>query len=510
MIHEASELKHRRREEISLQKLAEKQRFESAQKELAGAMVPPPLDADLVKLMLAIDAARKANVEDTLVTDAEAKLRDAAKLQGQRNSVEARLRALLVSRGPVDPGVLEGEKPDTGTAPENGPPADEHARGASASELLGVDLQALHILVEEGRAASASEKLIEEVLELAKRVNQAQLGVSAQTSMFHVKQRRKGILSKWQATGGEERLKRAQEDGKAALELYESQAGAAPLRTAIESLFKAITETINAGIDKIAVEDAEGLLLKLRVAARDLERVQTSVQNAIDTTSEIASYAAMKAAEKKLTDAVNDGRAAHIDAELIRRAEDAFQRVRNLIRAASKAEERLMASVAFCNEHLQRFYHQKPTQLKTVAVPSVESALALARGALVNPDRIREGEEMVREATQAKDRVEEATQWLSTVCKASVRALDRAAEDKVEAPSILQVAVESLASAIQNAKDDSVEPEDVASAELLFSTVHTSWRRAVATAKGAHTKSPAVIDRFNLRSDPRDDPELQA
>jgi len=379
------------------------------------------------------------------------------------------------------------------------------------SELMTIDVADIERLVEEARAASADDKLIEEALELRRRVVKAQVGVSAQSSLFHEKMKQRGNIGKWRSSGGEERLKRATTSGRAALQLLQDETEAAPLAAAVEGLTMALNEAKSAGVQKeeAEVDQAERLLQEMREKAQTLERAHSILEAAVDTSSDVRTHYTMMAADRTLSDAISVGRAAHVDVDSVSVAENTLIEVRKLIRTSVASEEKLEKAIVFCDEQIAHFYAKKRSLLKVVALPALQSAVGLARTALAHPDKIRDGEEKLHQAKKATERVEEATTWLSTASKAGVKALARAAEDKTEAPAILQVAVESLASAIQGAKDDGAEKEDISSAEEIFTTINTSFRRARYRSQnsGLSVLQPAVMDKYK-QMEP--DPELQA
>ena len=61
--------------------------------------------------------------------------------------------------------------------------------------------------------------------------------------------------------------------------------------------------------------------------------------------------------------------------------------------------------------------------------------------------------------------------------------------------------------------DDGAEPEDIASAEALFTTIHTSWCRATFRSQSASlpTLPPAIMEKYRGLTDGiAADPALQA
>ena len=113
------------------------------------------------------------------------------------------------------------------------------------------------------------------------------------------------------------------------------------------------------------------------------------------------------------------------------------------------------------------------------ALPSLAQAVEFAAKSMVPTLALREAEEKLTEARSAFSRSEEASQWLSTASKASVKALARTADEagRRDAGAILQVAVESLTTAIEGAKEGGVDSVDIATAEELLETIRSSARR---------------------------------
>ena len=348
---------------------------------------------------------------------------------------------------------------------------------APRDPLAGVDVQELDAAIEEGRTAGVSENLIEKVLEIRKRVVKSQMGLSAHVALYYVRARHKGIYLKWRQSGGQERLTKATAAGKEAMRLLHEQSECGPLGAATEGLALATSEAMRFGVQSPDVEAAREVLRLLRAAASALEAAHKLLDEAMDAAEDVKSHAQLTKAERLLNEAVLAGVAAYVESTLLRSAETTLRDVRKRLTESEIAEERLAQTIAFCGEHLSRFYAKQRSQLKMVAVPALTSALDLAKSKLVRPEKVLEGEEKLHEALKARVRVEDASQWLSTASKASVRALSSAAGDRVEATHILQVAIDSLASALQGAKDNGVEPDDISSAERILSTLRASQRR---------------------------------
>lgn len=462
----------RRTEELKLQHMQENARINEAKMALGAVAASAPLEMDLGKLMVAIDEARSASVPRSVIAEAEARLREATQAQARRDTADARLHAYL---GPLDELKTADEQK---SAPAEG---TEDAEGGTAttnaSDFAGIDLKELDSVVEEARVAGVPQLEINKVLLIRKQVVKAQMHVEAAVTLAQMKLRQRGVQARWRKSDGDQRLAKATRAGRAAIALLRDQSESGPLQAATEALAVAIDEAASNGVLLPEVTEGESVLRSLREATDGLEKAHVQLDNALDAAEDIRSYDHMMRVAHALPEAIKAGTEARADVERLRLAEASMADVHKKIRACGKAEERLAQSEEFVVEHLARFRARQSTQLKMLAVPSLESAISVARASFVIYDMVHDAEERLREAKSALIRVEEATQWLSTASKASVKALSRAAENRGEALSILHVASETLMSAIAGAKEDGVDPADIASAEALLSTLRKSGRR---------------------------------
>lgn len=494
-----AEQSFRRKTELEEQRMHEQEAIETARKAIVVVAASTPLHVDLGRLMLVIDSGRSANVPREIIDGAEAKLKEATHAQARRTSASARLQAFLY----LDPTAMaiEGARRPSLIAQQSIQKAE--ANGDEQQEtteedtqpFIGVDLNDLDGAVEEARQAGVNEIDIEKVLLIRNQVVKAQMGLSAQVALAHVKLRQRGMQARWKKAGGDDRLERATAAGHQALKLLSTESDRGPLSAATEGLAAALSEAIKLGLQTPEVKGSEEVLRALREANVALDRAHALLDHGMDLSENIRSYDKLIAAEKMLSDALRLGREAHADAERIRLADDAIKQVYTLIRACSKADENLRSAVAFTVEHLKRFHAKQSSQLKMVALPALTSALSMAKSSLVAPDKIRDGDEKLREAIKAEARVDEASQWLSTASKAAVKALS---DSGGTAGNTLAVAIESLGSAIKGATSEGVDPEDIASAQALLNTLRLSVRRH--SLKKMPTMPPSMLAKY--QSDP--------
>ena len=517
----AASVREKRAAEKQKQRAAEKQRRESAEEKLAEAIKIPRTDANLGDLMLALDAARAASVKHELVAGAEKVLKDVLNKQGKRARAEARLQAFLkkdpsspeavrrsvsmsgispqtvrrsASMPAIDPSLAITMSLDDDDSPEGSP------SGTRANPLANIDMKDLDAAVEEGKAEGVSQELLNQMSALKKQVVQAQFGVQGQSTLFSVKLKHKAAVQKWKSSGGQERLGKAMTSGEEALALLQKETEAGPLSAAVEGLALALSEAMSVEVAEVKmpeVKKAEELLRELRECVVRLDTAHQQLETAMDSAEDVSTYQLINSAAGELMIAIPMAIAAHVDKDLVAGAEAQLRELRDQLRAAAAAEERLTSAIAFLVEHLALFNAKKKTQLKVVAVPALTSAISLARSAMVPPAKIKEGEDKLAEANLARARVEEATQWLSTASKAAVKALTRAAEDPDDSVSILNVAVDALASAIAGAVEGGAELADIASAEQLLTSIRQSARRA-STRGGTMlpTVTPAMLAKY--------------
>ena len=510
IVREASLL---RRENDEQQRKLEATAIEAARRELGAVVASAPLQMDLGRLMLAIDAARAVNVPREIIDSAEEKLKECTHAHGRRESATGRLQAFL-HLDPVDvavgvarpPAVVDEEEPTEKAEGDQEEPT-EKAEGdeeeAEAPEengeltaLMGVDLAELDSTVEEARAAGVNEADIEKVLAFRNEVVKAQVGINAKVAMAHVKLRRMGLMGRWKKSGGEERLTRAAAAGRDALELLSSKNDRGPLSAATEILSLVHAEAVKMGLQTAEIMQAEELLRKLRAASVSLDRSQMQLDNALRAAQDVRSHDQMMTAETTLVDAIRVSREVHVDSERIRVAEESLNSLYTLIRASNKANERLVSATAFTKEQLRLFHAKQSSQLKMVAVPALTSALSLARSSLIPNDKIQSGEDMLKEAIKARERVEEAAKWLNTASKAAVKALSHMSEEgSDEARNVMQVAIETLVSAVKGAKNDGVDAADIASAESLLATLRMSVRRQ--SLRSLPNLPPAMVAQYS-------------
>jgi flagellar biosynthesis chaperone FliJ len=463
------------REEDSKRKLSqERERREAALKALTGLILAPLLEVDLSRLMSALDEARVAGVPRQEISKAEDFLKAVANKQGQRAQAESRLRS-YVDIGETSPG-------------QTGPITVGTQLCTKPAARRTVDFDELGEAIQEAIAAGADSTLCDKAVVIQREALAAQLGAGTGVAKFASKLRQQSKMSNWRETGGGERLHNAVASAGKALDMLRKDKEANPLSAAAEDLSLALEEaravvTSDSSLVIPNLSIAEATLVELNAAIGELDMAHWRIERAITVCEKVSTYEQLLDAELMLSEAIPVATSAYVDDELVSSAETKLHELRQMTRSANAAEERLTSAIAFCSTHLQRFFSKKPSQLKLVAVPALIAAISHGKTALVQPMRIVEGEEMLREARGAEHKADEASQWLSSACKSAVTALTRALQEQ-DAGSILQAAQDSLISAITTAREQGVDSADVASAEQLLSTLRQSTRRATLRAGG--------------------------
>lgn len=360
--------------------------------------------------------------------------------------------------------------------------------------LLSIDLKELDDAIGEARTTGVDPALIEAATGVRKEVISAQLGRDTTAEIVYARLRRRSSLQRWRTAGGEARLTRALTAGKQALELLHTDREAGPLSAALEGLLLACDEAQAAGSDDEPVAEADRVIKELRHASDQLDRAHSEIEVAMDAAEDYMDYISLTRGERLLINATQQATRAYVDRDLLGSAESKLRELRRVLKAVNDATERLVKAEQFCNEQLKLFYTKKRSQLKVVAIPALTSSIELAKNTLVPPACIRDAELKLEEAIQARKRAEETTAWLGTASRAGVKALLRAAEDKKNGHTILQVSVDSLAAAIEGAKDSGVDDHDIASAEELLTTLTSSLRRA--SLRDAPTLPAAMIAKY--------------
>jgi hypothetical protein len=528
------QLREQREAELQHQRDEENRKRDAAEQQLAEAISMPLDDANLGDLMVALDAARSANVKNDLIHRSEKLLKDAAHRQGVRVRAEAMLQAYLKpqddgdesdstgspspsrSTSPVPAPEVEGAQEPLASAGENalvsfeamsggntdsnadpgiGADADQTLSGKdqppqlrnsasfrvrASNPLARVDVQEMDKVLDEAQAHGVNKELIEKVREVRKQIVQSQVGVQFQSTVFSVKLRHKAVISNWKQSGGDGRLARAVHAATEALKVLREETEAGPLSAALEGLTLVLSEVEGLDVPGIKVGDidsASKLLDEVKSSVSALASAHEQMEDALDSVDDLSTHPKITRAHTLLAAAIPKAIVAHVDRDMVESAESALKDVRNKLRKAAAADERLSKAVKFLVDHLALFHAHQKSQLKVVAVPALRSAISLAKAAHVPAERVKEGADKLAEAELAQGHVEDATLRLSRASKAAVDALSRATIDPSTASNILGAAIEELHASIKNARECNADMADIMSAEQLLSTLYQSGRR---------------------------------
>jgi hypothetical protein len=225
--------------------------------------------------------------------------------------------------------------------------------------------------------------------------------------------------------------------------------------------------------------EGESLLTEL-VEARDAVRTaQQLLEAAIESVSDVATQSQLLSAEEKLMQLIPAAQRADVDNHIVSEAEAKLQRLRVQIREAVGVADRVYRAMAFCKEQLKLFRSGSNSQLKMIAIPQLEGALAAAKSKPVPEDLIVSANSILREALEARGEAEKAASFITSAAKMGVKALSRVGEESDEAEMALESAVETLASALQGVRmNGGVDEAELAGANELLDSMRTSFRRA--------------------------------
>lgn len=504
-------------EEVAKETLKmEETRRERAIEALQDAMAGDPLELSLAELRNAIENAIVADVPKSRISKAKEALSKASHAQSFHARAVARLQAFL----DLDP---QADAPQSGSEPASpfgkrvDKPAEEDVCGAasgmlapaaapeaapappSASEmsatdsasdhvsetakraLCTIDVQELDEALEEARRAGVNSNLIKRAHGMRVKALLAQANLTAAATLFYVRLRRKGKESRWVNSGGEDRLLEAIAAGREALEVLHGQQKALPLSEAIPPLENALSETkaANVAVRGSMLSEGESLLTEL-VEARDAVRTaQQLLEAAIESVSDVATQSQLLSAEEKLMQLIPAAQRADVDNHIVSEAEAKLKRLRVQIREAVGVADRVYRAMAFCKEQLKLFRSGSNSQLKMIAIPQLEGALAAAKSKPVPEDLIVSANSILREALEARGEAEKAASFITSAAKMGVKALSRVGEESDEAEMALESAVETLASALQGVRmNGGVDEAELAGANELLDSMRTSFRRA--------------------------------
>ena len=417
-------------------------RRESVQDRITAQAQRPPLDVDTTSLEAALEEAREASVPPDFIAQGEAVLKLAVGKQA------ARQRGIDLLRPFLD---------------------------RDAGERVHIDATALDLAIEEAKKVGASHQTLEAARELLSQVQHAQehLATSVASDVTTIKS--KPVLSKWQAGCGEDRFQEALDRGIESVQKLMLDRNADGLTESIDGLSGALADAHAAGVEDGTTRRAQRTLEELRGMASALDSAYTVVESAIDAHEMVTSNSHLLVAEKMLVEALSVANKAYVATEQIATLEQRIRRVREQLREAAAADAKLLQTINFCSDHLDRFNSKRKSQLQIIAIPSLKSAIAHAQTVFAMTARIREAEEKLSEAHGAQMRSEEAGQWLVQSSKAALQALID--EGRKEDGQSVQGAIDSLSIAIKGALDGSVDTEDIKSAEQLLSTLKTSQRQ---------------------------------
>ena len=196
------------------------------------------------------------------------------------------------------------------------------------------------------------------------------------------------------------------------------------------------------------LSEGESLLTEL-VEARDAVRTaQQLLEAAIESVSDVATQSQLLSAEEKLMQLIPAAQRADVDNHIVSEAEAKLKRLRVQIREAVGVADRVYRAMAFCKEQLKLFRSGSNSQLKMIAIPQLEGALAAAKSKPVPEDLIVSANSILREALEARGEAEKAASFITSAAKMGVKALSRVGEESDEAEMALESAVETLASAL--------------------------------------------------------------
>ena len=500
-------------EEVAKETLKmEETRREKAIEALKDAMTGDPLELSLTELRNAIENAIVADVPKSCISKAKESLSKASHAQSFLARAVARLQAFLdmdpqadapqpepEHASPLGQGVDKPAEKDVcgaasgmlAPAAAPAPPsasemsatdsASDHVSETAKRALCTIDVQELDEALEEARRAGVNSNLRKRAHGMRVKALLAQANLTAAATLFYVRLRRKGKESRWVNSGGEDRLLEAIAAGREALEVLHGQQKALPLSEAIPPLENALSETkaANVAARGSVLSDAESLLTEL-VEARDAVRTaQQLLEAAMESASDVGTQSRLLSAEEKLMQLIPVAQRADVDNHIVGEAEAKLKRLQVQIREAVGLADRVYRAMAFCKEQLKLFRTGSNSQLKMIAIPQLEGALAAAKSKPVPEDLIVSANTTLREALEARGEAEKAASFITTAAKMGVKALSRVGEESDEAEMALESAVETLASALQGVRiNGGVDEAELAGANELLDSMRTSFRRA--------------------------------
>ena len=470
------------------------QRARDAATQLALAAAQPAMEMTLESLKSALNEARAAGVPSSCIADAEDALRRASHLQGLHTRATARLEAYAV----VEHQAVEDSLPSNGARitaglPHSvGPVPPAHPAQPTESNdsmepvlletqtLRSIDIQDVDEALQEARDAQVDAELCSRVAAVRQEALIAQQSLSANATMFYVRQRRKSQHARWRSVGGETRLRAATAMGIAALDRLHVEQETAALAEAMPRLELALEEAQVAKVVDASTADGRYVMLEMHAAATRLAAVNAEIDLATEMT-ELSSHEQLVEAETRLTHILASAFDALVHQHVIDDLERRLRHVRTAVRESAAAVERLTKAELFCNSQVLQFRAGQRTQLKALAVPELERSIDCARGLLLPEGILESAKEALVVARATTANADAAAVWLMTASRAGMKAMAHAAEDKQEAASILQAAVGNLTSALHAAITSNAENHVLEAKELLI-RIKAAYKRATAEA----------------------------
>lgn len=280
------------------------------------------------------------------------------------------------------------------------------------------------------------------------------------------------------SAGGDERLRYATEQGRVALDVLRKKKEATALAEAMPPLQLAIDEARKAKVDAETLAQSQNVLDELRSANGTLDQAYKVLVAAVRSTASIKKQSDLQKGEAKLAEAIHEATHAHVDKHVMKEAENRLRKLRDSIRKGATATAQLERATDFCLAQLRLFLEGASSQLKVIAIPELQRAIEGAEGLFVDTKVLERAQDACTKAVESRERAENASGWLTTASRASIKAMVHAAEAPTEASHILKVAMDSLSSALEGARQNGVDQRDVAAASELLESMTLARQRA--------------------------------